>query len=67
MGEDCDCKVNEILEAQYDQQVLLNTELVGEIDALEIDRDRWRELAITMIDANGKSLDIIDDLLRKIG
>jgi hypothetical protein len=47
--------------------VLLNTELVGEIDALEIDRDRWRELAITMIDANGKSLDIIDDLLRKIG
>lgn len=67
MGEDCDCQVNEILEAQYDDQVLLNTELLGEIHALEADRDRWRELAVTMIDANSKSLDIIDDLTRRIG
>lgn len=67
MSEDCDCQVNEILEAQYDDQVLLNTELLGEIHALEADRDRWRELAVTMIDANSKSLDIIDDLTRRIG
>ncbi len=66
MDEDCDCQVNEILERQYDNQVLLNTELVGEIHELEADRDRWRELAVSMVDANSKHLDIIDDLLRKI-
>ena len=66
MGEDCDCQVNEILEQQYDDQVLLNTELVGEINALEADRDRWRELAIAMVEANSKSLDIIDELTARI-
>ena len=41
----CDCKVNEILEEEYDNQVLLNTELAGEIDTLRADRDRWRNIA----------------------
>jgi hypothetical protein len=64
VGAECNC---EILQDEYDNQVLLNTELLGEIHALEADRDRWRELAIAMVDANSKSLDIIDDLTRRIG
>lgn len=42
MDETCDCKVNEILEAEYDNQVLLNTELAGEIDSLEKQNEALR-------------------------